>query len=45
MVPWFYKEISSTVEYILSNTVSQIKCSGNGSDVIHPVFLKEFASF
>ena len=39
MVPSVHKELSSTVECILSNTVSEIKCSRNDSDDIQPAFI------
>ena len=39
MVPSVHNEVSSTVECILSNTVSKIKCSSNDSDFIQPVLI------
>ena len=36
MVPSVHKELSSTVEYILSNEALERKCSNNDSDVIQP---------
>ena len=39
MVPSVHKELSSTVECILSNTVSEIKCASNDSDVIQPALI------
>ena len=39
MVPSVHKELSSTVECILSNTVSEIKCSSNDSDIIQSTLI------
>ena len=39
IVNYVHKELSSTVECILSNTVSEIKCSSNDSDVIQPALI------
>jgi len=36
MVPSVYKVFSSTVECILSDTVSEIKYPSNDSDIIQP---------
>ena len=39
MIPLVHKELSSTVECILLNTVSEIKYSSNNSGVIQPVLI------
>jgi len=39
VVPSVHKKLSSTVKYILLNTVSEIKSSSNDSDVIQPALI------